>query len=344
MGANCRKLFRPHRRLLALTLSASALLVLVSTALRSYLGSSLDALLQGEGDMVRVAAVGLAGVLLHIGLSGAKAYGAQLLQHRMRAALYRGAYRKLLAAEQGSLSMGEISNQLSNHIAGLLRAVDRFVYKASGDMASYLFAAVAIALLHPAAAVIAVGVSLLPTVFIRALSRREQAERRQYMTELERVERTASQGLYNLELVKANAMEDDFCEEYRLSLDGLLRRRRKLAGTVMKLTAPSVLCAFGMQILILLTAGLFAALGQITFGGMITMVSLMSFLVDPVMCLENTVVELHAFQVSLAALEGYLDEEPGGGEERQEMPTAAFRFSMCTSLTRMGPRCSGSCR
>lgn len=321
MGANCRKLFRPHRRLLALTLSVSALLVLVSTALRSYLGSSLDALLQGEGDMVRVAAVGLAGVLLHIGLSGGKAYGAQLLQHRMRAALYRSAYRRLLAAEQGSLSMGEISNQLSNHISSLLRAVDRFVYKAFGDLASYLFAALAIAMLHPAAAAIVVCGSLLPALFIQPLSRREQAERRQYMAELGQVDRAASQGLYHLESVKASAMEDAFCEDYRRSLERLYNRRRQLSGTVMKLTAPSVLCAFGMQILILITAGLFAALGEISFGGIITMISLMSFLVDPVMCLENTVVELHSFQVSLAALADYLDEEPeSDGAARRETP------------------------
>ena len=47
MKENVLNLIRPHRKWIALTLAASALLVLVNIALRSMLGASLDAVLLG---------------------------------------------------------------------------------------------------------------------------------------------------------------------------------------------------------------------------------------------------------------------------------------------------------
>lgn len=310
MKTHIRSLLAPHWKLLALSLAASALLVVVNIALRGYLGACLDEVLQGAGSPARMALPALAGIALCIALSGAKACGAQLLGHRVRSAVYRNACRQLIAHSQDGLSLGELTSLLSNHVTELVQAVYRFVYKVSGDVCCYVFAAVAIALIHPAVAAIAVCASILPTFFIRPLSRREQQERGQFMQETVRVNQAAAVGLYSMESVKANAMEDDFCASYGGALAALYRRRKALTKTETLLTIPSMLCAFGMQLALLVAGGCFAALGQITAGGLVTLITLTSYIVDPVMCLENSVVALHALRVSLESLGPYLTDAP----------------------------------
>ena len=302
------KLFKPHWRGLLLTLFASAVLVFVNIALRRYLGASLDAALNGQIEIVQIALVGLTGIAVYAAFSGVKTYGAQLLQHSIRSRIYHNAYRQLIYGEGDMPSLGELTNQLSGHVTELVQAVNRFVSKASGDFCCYVFASLVLAMIHPGGAAVIVGVSILPTFFIRVLSRREQDERRQYMKEMGRVNQSASEGLYSMESVKANAMEDEFCAAYGASLEELYQKKKKLTKTTTLLTLPSVLCAFGMQITILIVGGFLTATGRITAGELVTMISLMSFIVDPVMCLENTVVALHAYRVSLDALESYLDE------------------------------------
>lgn len=302
------KLFKPHWRGLLLTLFASAALVFVNIALRRYLGASLDAALNGQIEIVQIALVGLTGVAVYAALSGVKTYGAQLLQHSIRSRIYHNAYRQLIYGEGDMPSLGELTNRLSGHVTELVQAVNRFVSKASGDFCCYVFASLVLAMIHPGGAAVIVGVSILPTFFIRVLSRREQDERRQYMKEMGRVNQSASEGLYSMESVKANAMEDEFCAAYGASLEELYQKKKKLTKTTTLLTLPSVFCAFGMQVTILIVGGFLTATGRITAGELVTMISLMSFIVDPVMCLENTVVALHAYWVSLDALESYLDE------------------------------------
>lgn len=302
------KLFKPHWRGLLLTLFASAALVFVNIALRRYLGASLDAALNGRIEIVQLALVGLTGIAVYAALSGVKTYGAQLLQHSIRSRIYHNAYRQLICGEGDMPSLGELTNRLSGHVTELVQAVNRFVSKASGDFCCYVFASLVLAMIHPGGAAVIVGVSILPTFFIRVLSRREQDERRQYMKEMGRVNQSASEGLYSMESVKANAMEDEFCAAYGASLEELYQKKKKLTKTTTLLTLPSVLCAFGMQVTILIVGGFLTATGRITAGELVTMISLMSFIVDPVMCLENTVVALHAYRVSLDALESYLDE------------------------------------
>lgn len=310
MKENVLNLIRPHRKWIALTLAASALLVLVNIALRSMLGASLDAVLLGEAQLGPLALNALAGIALFVVLSGAKAYGAQLLVHRMRSSLYQGAYRRLVIGDQDGITLGEVTSQLSGHVTELVQAVHRFVSKVSGDLCCYVFASVVIASINPAAAAIIVGVSILPAFFIRVLSRREQEERRQYMKEVECVNQAAAAGLQSMEAVKANALENAFCADYDATLETLYDKRKALTRTATLLTMPSVLSAFGMQITILVVSGFLAAAGRITAGEMVTIISLMNFIVDPVMCLENTVVALHTCSVSLAALEPYLIQTP----------------------------------
>lgn len=302
------KLFKPHWRGLLLTLFASAALVFVNIALRRYLGASLDAALNGQIEIVQIALVGLTGIAVYAALSSVKTYGTQLLQHSIRSRIYHNAYRQLIYGEGDMPSLGELTNRLSGHVTELVQAVNRFVSKASGDFCCYVFASLVLAMIHPGGAAVIVGVSILPTFFIRVLSRREQDERRQYMKEMGRVNQSASEGLYSMESVKANAMEDEFCAAYGASLEELYQKKKKLTKTTTLLTLPSVLCAFGMQVTILIVGGFLTATGRITAGELVTMISLMSFIVDPVMCLENTVVALHAYRVSLDALESYLDE------------------------------------
>ena len=302
------KLFKPHWRGLLLTLFASAALVFVNIALRRYLGASLDAALNGQIEIVQIEIVGLTGVAVYAALSGVKTYGTQLLQHSIRSRIYHNAYRQLIYGEGDMPSLGELTNRLSGHVTELVQAVNRFVSKASGDFCCYVFASLVLAMIHPGGAAVIVGVSILPTFFIRVLSRREQDERRQYMKEMGRVNQSASEGLYSMESVKANAMEDEFCAAYGASLEELYQKKKKLTKTTTLLTLPSVFCAFGMQVTILIVGGFLTATGRITAGELVTMISLMSFIVDPVMCLENTVVALHAYRVSLDALESYLDE------------------------------------
>lgn len=164
-----------------------------------------------------------------------------------------------------------------------MNAVNRFVVKASHDTCCYVFASAVLVTIHPAIAAIIVGVSILPVFFIRTLSGREQEERGQYMEELERVNQTAATGLYSIESVKANAMEEPLIASYASALERLYQKRKALTKTVTRLTLPSVFCAFFMQFTIVVASGWFAATGRISAGEMVTIIALMSFIVDPVM-------------------------------------------------------------
>ena len=106
------KLFKPHWRGLLLTLFASCALVFVNIALRRYLGASLDAALNGQIEIVRIALVGLTGIAVYAALSGVKAYGAQMLQHMNIGILQCGGYcrtKKVVgnqAADQSDFVIG----------------------------------------------------------------------------------------------------------------------------------------------------------------------------------------------------------------------------------------------
>lgn len=299
---------------------AVCLSVAVNVLFREYLGELLDAILGQRVQWSRAAAVLTGGILLSALLLFGKSWSVARLLHAIRARLYQDAYGFLLRGEDGGFSVGELASLLSNDVTAVTNSVNRIFTKLLSDIFCFLFSVAAICRIDPVIAGVVVLSAAVPAALVAALSRRQQEERQQYMKELAQVNDTAAQSLFSLESVKASALEERYDRQYAASLSQLLQKRRRLSRTEAMLTAPSVFCAFAVQIAIIVVSGWFTAAGTISAGSFVVIITLMSYIVDPVMGLENSLLAMRSLGVSLGRLEKLLG---AAGEPFTERPCAA---------------------
>lgn len=179
----------------------------VNVLLRSYLGGCLDGILVGEIRWSGAAVALGVGFAASIAASCGKSRSVQQLQHSLRGDLYRRAYGYLLWDYQGEQTLGEFSSVLSNDVTAVVNGVNRVLSKLLSDGACFLLSVGVIAAIHPVIALAAVLGAAVPAGFVALLGRRQKEQRQQYMQELEQVNRAASDGLFSLEAVKADALE-----------------------------------------------------------------------------------------------------------------------------------------
>lgn len=301
-----RTLLRPHTALCCVTAGAVCLSVAVNVLLREYLGTLLDSILQQQVRWSGAAAVLAVGFLLSALLLFGKSWSTSRLLHSLKARLYQDAYSFLLGQDSGGLSLGELSSLLSNDVTAVTNSVNRIFTKLLSDIFCFVFSLAVICRIAPVIAVVVVLSAAIPAAIVTALSRRQQEERQQYMKELAQVNEAAARGLFSLESVKANELEEPYDRQYSRSLSQLLDKRRRLSRTEALLTAPSVFCAFAVQIAIIVVSGAFAASGAISAGSFVVITALMSYIVDPVMGLENSLLALRSLKVSLQRLDTFL--------------------------------------
>lgn len=301
-----RILLRPHTVLCFVAAGAVLFSVAVNVLFREYLGGILDNILQKQTHWPSVAAVLAIGFLLSVVLSFGKSWSIARLLHDLKTRLYQDAYFFLLYEYGGDFSLGELSSLLSNDITAVTNSVNRIFTKLLSDICCFVFSVAVICRIDPVIAVVVVLSAAIPSVIITALSKRQQEERQQYMKELAKVNDAASKGLFSLESVKANALEDQYNRQYGDSLSQLLDKRKRLAKTEALLTAPSVFCAFAVQIAIIVVSGWFTATGNISAGSFFIVITLMDYIVNPVMGLENSLLAIRSLNVSLKRLEKFL--------------------------------------
>ena len=301
-----RILLKSHVALCVVAIGTVLLSVVINVLFREYLGGILDNILQKQIHWPSVAAVLAIGFLLSVVLSFGKSWSIARLLHNLKTRLYQDACFFLLYEYGGDFSLGELSSLLSNDITAVTNSVSRIFTKFLSDIFCFVFSVAVLCSIDPAIAVVVVLSSVIPSVIITALSKRQQEERQQYMKELAKVNDAASKGLFSLESVKANALEDQYNRQYGDSLSQLLYKRKCLAKTEALLTAPSVFCAFAVQIAIIVVSGWFTAAGKISVGSFFVVITLMDYIVNPVMGLENSLLAIRSLNVSLKRLEKFL--------------------------------------
>lgn len=311
----CAALLRPHGWLCALAAGSAVCSVAVSVLLREYLGGVLDGILQSAVDWPRAAAVLGLGFVLSTALTYGKSWSVTRLLHGLRARLYRNAYAFLLYDEAGDFSLGELSSLLSNDVMAVINAVNRIFSNILSNLFFFLFSLAVIWGISPVIAAVTVLAAAVPSAAVTALSKRQKEQQQQYMAELAKVNNTAADGLFSLESVKANALEEQYSRQYSSALDGLLGRKRRLAKTQALLTAPSVFCAFAIQLVIIVVSGWFTAVGAIPVASFFVVITLMEYIVNPVMSLENSLMAVRSLNVSLKRLEKLLEDRKDAAPE-----------------------------
>jgi len=300
-------LLKPHAILCLFAAGTVFLSVAVNVLFREYLGGVLDNILQSSARWPDIAVVLGAGFLLSVVLAYGKSWSIARLRHSLKTGLYQNACSFLLYEYRSEFSLGELSSLLSNDVNAVTNSVNRIFTKLLSDVCCFVFSVVVICRIHPVIAVVVILAAVLPALIVTALSKRQQEEQQQYMKELAEVNDTVSKELFSLESVKANALEEQYSRQYGESLSALLEKRRRLARTEALLTAPSVFCAFAVQIIIIVVSGWFTATGRITAGSFFVVITLMNYIVDPVMSLENSLISIRSLNVSLKRLEKFLD-------------------------------------
>ena len=300
-------LLKPHVVLCLVVAGTVLLSVAVNVLLRECLGRILDNILAQSNHWPSVVPVLGAGFLLSIILAYGKSWSISKLLHDLKTRLYQNAYSFLLYDYTDDFSLGELTSLLSNDVTAVTNSVNRIFTKLLGDICCFVFSVVVIFRINPIIAAVVVLASAIPSVIITALGKRQQEERQQYMKELALVNDAAAASLFSLESVKANALEDKYSHQYGDSLSQLLEKRKRLAKTEALLTAPSVFCAFAVQIAIIVVSGWFTAIGNISAGSFFIIITLIDYIVNPVMGLENSLLSIRSMAVSLKRLDKFLE-------------------------------------
>ena len=304
------KVLRPHAALCGMVAGVTLMSVVVNVFLRDYLGGLLDGIILGPVRWRTVAAVLGTGIVLSVALAYGKSWGVSRLIHSIKSRLYLNTCSFLLYEYQGDVSLGELTSLLSNDVGAVANSVNRIFARLLSDAGFFIVSAGVICAIDPALAVLVVLAAVVPAVVIVQLSKRQREERQQYMRELAEMNEDAAKGLFSLESVKANALEEHYGRRYMQTLAQLLRSRKKMERTQAMITAPSVFCAFFIQIAMIVASGFFTAVGRISAGSFLTVITLMNYIVDPVMSVEHTILSIRALNVSLERLDKLLGKKP----------------------------------
>lgn len=244
------KVLRPHFGLCGVAVGTTLFSVIASVLLRKYLGSLLDRIAVEPIQWVTTLAILCIGIFLFVVLSYGKAWSISRLLHNIKAQFYQSTASFLLYQYSNDFSLGELSSLLSNDVNIVANSINRIFTKLLSDTFFFLCSLGVIFFISPSLALIVLFAATIPAFLITFFSKRQQLQRQEYMKELAVINEKASQGLFSLESVKANVLEENYTNHYLRSLKQLWHSCRRLEKTQAMLTAPSVFSAFSMQIIL----------------------------------------------------------------------------------------------
>ncbi len=306
-----RKFFKEHIPICVFSLAAIFFSVATNVYIRQFFGDLVDNLSNIIISEIIVSALIL--LLLSVTFSWLKSLLVTRLCHRIKKSVYQKSYGFLLYDFHGDLSLGQLTSLLSNDLNATISGTNRLFNKLAPDVLCFCFAMIVLFSINPVVGLAALLSATVPTIFISILSKFQKQAKIKYLKQMEGINDVASEALFSLETIKASGIEENFINSYQLTLNNLLKNRKTLGKIETLLTAPSVFCAFLIQIVIIVVSGFLTAMGKISAGELFIIISLLDYVISPVMSLENSLMAMKTLFAAIKRLEVITSENPQRG-------------------------------
>ena len=185
----------------------------------------------------------------------------------------------------------------------------RIINKALPDAAKWLLTVGMFFSFHIALGFTAIGITVGILLLLSVMSKSVARGAKEYQEAMDALNQGITSGLFNIETIKASCLEDKFLADDRKRADQLQKAKRRLAIWQAVLGAPMLLTAFGTTIVLASVGGFLVLQGELSSGQMLTVITLIDFIVSPIMSLDGTISVIRRTTVSLNRLNTYLGQE-----------------------------------
>lgn len=310
--------------LLSLGTAGTMLLATVGNIwIRYLLGDLLDQIQQTGGSMAMLIPM-IGCFLLLLWISPLCAYFREKLSGAITGQLYQCLEMKNLSMCQADIegqSTGTLITILTKDVNEIKRYVDRIFGKFLPDTFTFVLTMAFFFALSPILGVAALLASMIPVVMMNMIGSQIFTGTKEYNEALDKVNHGETSGIDNLETVKAAQMEDAFLQADKINLSDLHRKKKKVAVWESVLGAPALACAFITQIIVMMVGGLLVIKGNFTIGVLLTVITLVDYIISPVMNLDGSLSAIKRAAVSIKRIQEKMklpNESLHNGEEPLE--------------------------
>ena len=237
-------------------------------------------------------------------------YNKKRLSDHIQEMMYTLLYRKALMARQTSvdaIDVGAVSTYFTSDTAGIIHYVNRMTDKAIPDIFSFVISFVAMMAIHPLIGSAAIVSAVIPVVTMYLLSRKLVEENMKYQEALQQINGHIAKYFFNIEFIKANRMEDVLERENAGLLLQLLMRKKKVAKHEALISFPMMFSSFVTILIVVLLGGFLVSRSELSIGALFTAITLVDFIVNPVMRFENTIKQIRRTQANFKRLNQYFE-------------------------------------
>ena len=237
-------------------------------------------------------------------------YNKKRLSDHIQEMMYTLLYRKALMARQTSvdaIDVGAVSTYFTSDTAGIIHYVNRMTDKAIPDIFSFVISFVAMMVIHPLIGSAAIVSAVIPVVTMYLLSRKLVEENMKYQEALQQINGHIAKYFFNIEFIKANRMEDVLERENAGLLLQLLMRKKKVAKHEALISFPMMFSSFVTILIVVLLGGFLVSRSELSIGALFTAITLVDFIVNPVMRFENTIKQIRRTQANFKRLNQYFE-------------------------------------
>ncbi|MBQ2749626.1 MAG: ABC transporter ATP-binding protein [Clostridia bacterium] len=316
-----------HTLLVILGTTAAAV---IDVGIRKQTGELIDLLGDGRIHDFAFSAFGLM-IVTYIAISFLLPYVKTRLSDRVQETLYARLYRKALSVSQSALDAtdaGTVGTYFTSDTAGIIRYVNRITGMGIPDVFTFLAGSVVLMMIHPWIGVAAILSAVIPVATMTFMSRILVDGHVKYQEATQEINRHIAKHFFNLEFVKASRMEDALERENSNLLLQVLGHKKSVSRKEAILSFPMMLSSFVTILIVALLGGSFVSQDILSVGELFTAITLVDFIVNPVMRFDNTIRQVRRAQANITRLNQYFDME----EADPHLPHATLQQGEVCSL------------
>ena len=320
-----------HTLLVILGTTAAAV---IDVGIRKQTGELIDLLGDGRIHDFAFLAFGLM-IGAYVAISFLLPYVKTRLSDRVQEALYTRLYRKTLSVSQSALDAtdaGSAGTYFTSDTAGIVRYVNRITGMGIPDVFTFLAGSVVLMMIHPWLGAAAMISSAIPVVTMTFMSRILVEGHVKYQEATQEINRHIAKHFFNLEFVKASRMENALERENTKLLLQVLGCKKSVSRREAILSFPMMLSSFVTILIVALLGGSFVSRNILSVGELFTAITLVDFIVNPVMRFDNTIRQVRRAQANIGRLNQYFDME----EADPHLPNAALQQGEVCALNVRG--------
>ena len=292
-----------------LVIAGSTIVAAMDVGIRKRTGDLIDLLGQGRVAEFAFLTFGLM-VCAYIILSFTLPYIKTRLSDHIQEAIHTRLYQKTLTACQGSLDTidaGTVGTYFTSDAASIVQYVNRITGIGLPDVFTFLISFLALMVINPWVGLATVLSAVIPVITMLYMSRILVDGHKNYQQSLQQTNEHIARHFFNLEFVKASRLEDALERENATLLQQLLVRKKSITRNEALLSFPMMLSSFITILMVVLLGGFFVSKGELSVGELFSAISLVDFIVNPVMRFDNTIRQVRRAAVNITRLNNYFE-------------------------------------